>query len=331
MFFGGDRERLVREMFISGELARRERERVGGGDARGHDAEFARALATLGQIQRADFEKIFEAMAGLPVTIRLLDPPLHEFIPVAVFEAEVTAAEEGGDQAAIERARERLAVARELEEVNPMLGTRGARLGLLLPGLYEMQARAIAEAAVAATGPGSVPRVEIMLPLIAFEAELTSLRAAVERTVAEVLEVHGVGLRIPIGTMIELPRACLAAGEIAPHADFFSFGTNDLTQTALGLSRDDAESGFLPVYLARGLLARSPFESIDVEGVGELVRTAAERGRAARPELKLGVCGEHGGDPASIAFFHDVGLDYTSCSPYRVPVARLAAARAAIG
>ena len=329
MFFGPDREELVREMFIAGELARRERAHAGGQPGGTYEAQFARALSRLGEIQRSDFAALLRAMEGLPVTIRLLDPPLHEFIPVATFERELADAEALGGGATIERAQARLAVARDLEEVNPMLGTRGARLGLRLPGLYEMQVRAIVEAALEVSASGPVPQVEIMLPLIAFEAELASLREAVERTVAEALD--GVELEVPIGTMIELPRTCLVAGQVARRADFFSFGTNDLTQTTLGLSRDDAERGFLPDYLSRGLVAHNPFETIDVEGVGALVRTAAERGRAAKPELKLGICGEHGGDPASIEFFHAVGLDYVSCSPYRVPVARVAAARAAIG
>jgi pyruvate, orthophosphate dikinase len=322
MFFGADREQLVRDMFVAGALARRR------GDEPGAAAEFVHALERLGEMQRADFEAILEAMAGLPVTIRLLDPPLHEFIPVAGFELELERAQAGNDPAAVERARERLEVVRDLEETNPMLGTRGARLGLTLPGLYEMQCRAIAEAVAAVAAGGGGVRVEIMLPLVAYGTELEALRAAVEETVSEALA--GRDLEIPIGTMIELPRACLVAGEIASHADFFSFGTNDLTQTALGLSRDDAERGFLPAYLARRIVVRNPFETIDREGVGELVAIAAERGRAAKPALHLGVCGEHGGDPASIGFFHDAGLDYVSCSPFRVPVARVAAAQAAL-
>ncbi len=323
MFFGADREELVREMFISGELARRERAAGGPGGPR--EAEYREGLRRLGEIQRRDFAALLAEMAGLPVTIRLLDPPLHEFIPVSGFERELAEAEAAGDADAIARARERRDVAADLEEVNPMLGTRGARLGLVLEGLYEMQSRAIAEAA---REVGDAARVEIMLPLIAFESELTTLRKRVEAALAEVVGEDGA---IPIGTMIELPRACVVAGRIAEHADFFSFGTNDLTQTTLGLSRDDAESGFLPEYAAGGLIGRSPFETIDVDGVGELVWIAAERGRDVKPELKLGICGEHGGDPASIDFFHEAGLDYVSCSPFRIPVARMAAARAAIG
>ena len=320
MFFGSDREALVRDMFMAGELARRERAEGEGGGA--HAEAYASALARLAEIQRSDFVALIGAMEGAPVTIRLLDPPLHEFIGPAAFAAELSEAEESGDADAAAAARERIAIAEDLEEVNPMLGTRGARLGLHLGGLYEMQARAIAEAALEVAGEGELPEVEVMIPLIAFPSELRALRADVEASIAEVLGER----RLRIGTMIELPAACLAAGELAADADFFSFGTNDLTQTALGLSRDDAERGFLPGYLERGIVARSPFETIDVTGVGGLVRIAVE----AVEGLTLGVCGEHGGDPDSIAFFHEVGLDYVSCSPFRVPIARVAAARAAL-
>jgi pyruvate,orthophosphate dikinase len=332
MFFGSDREELVREMFIAGELARREREAedsgIHGGDA---TQEFARALKRLGELQRGDFVEIFRVMRGLPVTIRLLDPPIHEFIEVASFERDLAEAERAGDADAVEGARTRLQIARDLEETNPMLGTRGARLGLLLPDLYEMQARAVVEAALEVSAGGDPPEVEIMLPLIAYESELVALRELVESAVRRTVENQAGHIEVEIGTMIELPRACLVAGAIAAHAEFFSFGTNDLTQTALGFSRDDAERGFLPQYLSQGLLARSPFETIDTEGVGELLKTAVQRGRATKPGLKLGICGEHGGDPTSIEFFHAAGLDYVSCSPYRVPIARVAAARAAIG
>jgi pyruvate, orthophosphate dikinase len=315
MFFGGDREALVRELFIG----------------QHDDEDFSRLLERLGAIQQEDFTAILQLMAGLPVTIRLLDPPLHEFVPVQGFERELRAAESGGDAAAIERARTRLAAAEKLEEVNPMLGTRGARLGLTVRGLYEMQACAIARAAVEVSADGGNPRVEIMLPLIAYEKELAELRRFVESSMVPILEQASAPISIPIGTMIELPRACLAAAEIGRHADFFSFGTNDLTQTALGMSRDDAESGFLPDYLDRGLVARDPFETIDREGVGELVSIAVKRGRDASPDLHCGVCGEHAGDPESIGFFHAVDIDYVSCSAFRVPVARVAAALAAIG
>ena len=323
MFFGSDRESLVRDMFIAGELARRDR---GKGETGAHAAAYAAALTELAKIQRSDFVALLEAMEGAPVTIRLLDPPLHEFIGSAVFEGELADAEARGDAEAAAAARERIAVAGDLEEVNPMLGTRGARLGLHLGGLYEMQVRAIAEAALEVAGGGDLPDVEVMIPLVAFPKELSALRTMVEAIVADVLGPRS----LSVGTMIELPAACLAAEEIAANADFFSFGTNDLTQTALGLSRDDAERGFLPGYIGHGIVERSPFETIDVTGVGGLVAIAVERGRKAKPGLSMGVCGEHGGDPDSIAFFHGAGIDYVSCSPFRVPIARVAAARAAL-
>ncbi len=330
MFFGEDREVLVREMFIAGELARRERLHDESSKAGPLAAEYADGLIRLGEIQRADFKSLLEVMEDLPVTIRLLDPPLHEFIPVGTFERALTDARDRGDQKAAARAKKRLSVARDLQEVNPMLGTRGSRLGLILTGLFEMQAKAIARAALDVAADGPTPKVEIMLPLIAYETELEILRHSVEEALKEVFDEAGRTLDIPIGTMIELPRACLVAEQIAEKADFFSFGTNDLTQTALGLSRDDAERAFLPEYLSKGLVPESPFETIDIDGVGELVRIAATKGRQAKPGLSLGVCGEHGGDPASVEFFHTAGLDYVSCSPYRIPVARVAAARAAL-
>jgi pyruvate,orthophosphate dikinase len=250
-------------------------------------------------------------MAGLPVTIRLLDPPLHEFLPPL-------------EQATDERMRRRI---KQLEESNPMLGTRGCRLGLQWPEIYEMQVRAIVRAARAvADRTGQSPLVEIMHPLVAFEEELRRLRELTIR----VAEEEAPGLEYLCGTMIELPRACIRADEIATQADFFSFGTNDLTQTALGFSRDDAEGKFLTHYLEDRILEQNPFETLDVGGVGDLMRIAVERGRSAKPELKLGICGEHGGEPKSVAFCHELGLDYVSCSPYRVPLARLAAAQAAL-
>jgi pyruvate, orthophosphate dikinase len=268
------------------------------------------ALDRLLPMQQGDFEGIFEAMAGLPVTIRLLDPPLHEFLPPV-------------EEAIDDRMRQRI---RALQESNPMLGTRGCRLGLQWPEVYEMQVRAIVRAARAVEErTGEAPLVEIMHPLVGFAEELRRLR---ELTVA-VAEEEGAPEYL-CGTMIELPRACVRADEIAEHADFFSFGTNDLTQTALGFSRDDAEGKFLTYYLEHGVLKRNPFETLDVSGVGDLMRVAVERGRAAREDLKLGICGEHGGEPASVAFCHELGLDYVSCSPYRVPLARLAAAQAAL-
>jgi pyruvate,orthophosphate dikinase len=268
------------------------------------------ALERLLPMQQSDFEGIFEAMAGLPVTIRLLDPPLHEFLP---------SLEEATDQ----RMRDRI---RALQEANPMLGTRGCRLGLQWPEIYEMQVRAIVRAARAVEErTGDAPLVEIMHPLVGFAEELKRLRELTIRTAEE--EQAGEYL---CGTMIELPRACIRADEIAEHADFFSFGTNDLTQTALGFSRDDAEGKFLTWYLEDGVLRDNPFETLDQSGVGDLMQIAVERGRGAREDIKLGICGEHGGEPKSVAFCHSLGLDYVSCSPYRVPLARLAAAQAAL-
>jgi pyruvate,orthophosphate dikinase len=293
MFMAEDRLPVMREMIMaSGEEERR------------------RALDKLLPHQQSDFEGIFEAMAGLPVTIRLLDPPLHEFLPPI-------------EEAADERMRERI---RALQESNPMLGTRGCRLGLIWPEIYEMQVRAIVRAACAVEKrTGEAPLVEIMHPLVGFGEELHRLRAITVATAAEEEPIDYL-----IGTMIELPRACIRADEIAEHADFFSFGTNDLTQTALGFSRDDAEGNFLTRYLEDGVLERYPFETLDQAGVGELMRIAVERGRSVKQDLKMGICGEHGGEPESVAFCHGLGLEYVSCSPYRVPLARLAAAQAAL-
>ena len=328
MFFGSDREELVREMFIAGERRRRAEARSADDDeVERAETAFREALDHLGELQRADFAEIFRAMAGLPVTVRLLDPPLHEFLPVSHFEGALEDAEEGE---AADEARARLALARELEETNPMLGLRGARLAVMFGEVYEMQARAIVEAMLDVGGDGERATVEIMLPLIAYETELALVREMIVRAVEGALESRSETVPYEIGTMIELPRACLVADRIARYTDFFSFGTNDLTQTALGLSRDDAEGGFLSVYLERGLIDRSPFQSLDTPGVGALIEIAAARGRGARPALRLGICGEHGGDPESIRFFEEVGLDYVSCSPYRVPIARVAAAQAAL-
>jgi pyruvate,orthophosphate dikinase len=292
MFADAERLHLMREMILAdGEEGRRA------------------ALDRLLPIQQADFEGIFEAMAGLPVTIRLLDWPLHEFLP---------SLEETDDP----RLRERI---RALQEANPMLGWRACRLGLFYPEIYEMQVRAIVRAAIAVRDRGGqAPLVEIMHPLVGFASELERLRELTVRVASEEGE-----LEYLVGTMIELPRACVRADEIAEHAEFFSFGTNDLTQTALGLSRDDA-GRFLAHYLDVGILERDPFETIDQGGVGDLMEIAVERGRRTRPGIKLGICGEHGGEPRSVAFCHRLGLDYVSCSPYRVPLARLAAAQAAL-
>jgi len=294
MFMAEDRLPVVREMIL----------------AEGEDGRRA-ALDKLLPFQQGDFEAIFEAMAGLPVTIRLLDPPLHEFLPPI-------------DQATDERMRRRI---KQLQESNPMLGTRGCRLGLQWPEIYEMQVRAIIRAARSVQRrTGEAPVVEIMHPLVGFEEELRRLRELTLR----VAEEEAPEVEYLCGTMIELPRACVRADEIAGHADFFSFGTNDLTQTALGFSRDDAEGKFLTYYLEDGILDKNPFETIDIGGVGDLMRIAVERGRGVKPDLKLGICGEHGGEPKSVAFCHELGLDYVSCSPYRVPLARLAAAQAAL-
>jgi pyruvate,orthophosphate dikinase len=293
------------------------------------DDEAARreALDELLPLQQADFEGLLEAMAGMPVTIRLLDPPLHEFMPdrFELHERITDARADGTDATALERSLERV---HALAEGNPMLGTRGVRLGLVHPEVYEMQARAIFRAATAVRERGIEPaRLEIMVPLVAYAGELERCRALIERVAA----AEGFAREdFQIGSMIELPRACLRAGDLAADAEFFSFGTNDLTQTALGFSRDDIEGKLVPPYIDSGIIERSPFGTIDEEGVGELVRIAAERGRSARPGLELGVCGEHGGDPGSIRFFAASGLDYVSCSPYRVPIARVAAAQAAI-
>jgi pyruvate,orthophosphate dikinase len=291
------------------------------------DAGRRAGLDELLPMQQADFEGLFEAMGGLPVTIRLLDPPLHEFMPdygTTIERLAEARLRNTGEVAELEHVLERM---RALEEGNPMLGTRGVRLGLLHPEIYEMQARAIFRAVRAVRArTGDAPTVEVMIPLVAYRRELELARALVERAAA----AEGCS-GVAIGTMIELPRACLRAGAIARDADFFSFGTNDLTQTGLGFSRDDIEGRIMPLYADRGIVERSPFGSLDEEGVGELIEIALERGRAAKAGLQAGVCGEHGGDPRSIRFFHRVGLDYVSCSPFRVPVARVAAAQAAAG
>jgi pyruvate,orthophosphate dikinase len=308
MFFDEGRIRAVREMILADDEQSRRA-----------------ALAKLLPMQRADFTELFEIMQGLPVTIRLLDPPLHEFLPHSEQEiSEVAAGMNADPKKLADRAR-------ELREFNPMLGFRGCRLAIAYPEIAEMQARAIFEAAVAAgkrTGRPVVP--EVMVPLIASKAELDLVKARIDAMAQAVERETKTAVHYQVGTMIELPRASLRAGEIAQSAEFFSFGTNDLTQTTYGISRDDAAS-FLGTYMAHGILSADPFVSIDREGVGELMRIGVERGRAGRPKLKVGICGEHGGDPPSVAFCHEIGLDYVSCSPFRVPIARLAAAQAAIG
>jgi len=281
------------------------------------------ALAKLLPRQRADFEGIFRAMDGLPVNIRLLDPPLHEFLPQDA-EGQAEMARVLGVGA--DTVRRRVA---QLHEFNPMLGHRGCRLGITFPEIYRMQVRAIVEAALDAGAAGVKAVPEIMIPLIGTVRELTWLKTELKAEIAEVNKERGTAFEAPMGTMIEIPRAALTADKIAEEAEFFSFGTNDLTQMGFGFSRDDAGS-FLPEYVAKKILEDDPFQSLDIEGIGELVRIATEKGRAARPGLKVGVCGEHGGDPRSVVFFHQVGLDYVSCSPYRVPIAMLAAAQAAL-
>ena len=306
MFFGDERIDAVREMILAADGAGRRR-----------------ALDKLLPMQRSDFEGIFRAMDGLPVTIRLLDPPLHEFLPAEPEEIERVAR-------ALDRPVEEVEAAiTRLTEANPMLGHRGCRLGFSHPEITRMQARAIFEAALDAKGAGADVRAEVMVPLVGHVAELRNQRTLVEETAREVFAERDDAVEYLVGTMIELPRACLTSGPIASAADFFSFGTNDLTQTTLGLSRDDAGS-FLPLYIEAGVYAKDPFQTLDTEGVGRLMRASVREGRAERPGLKVGICGEHGGDPDSVEFCHGLGMDYVSCSPFRVPVARLAAAHAAL-
>jgi pyruvate,orthophosphate dikinase len=295
----------------------------------GSQGEQQRAIDALLELQRPDFIEILEAMGDRPVTIRLLDPPLHEFLPDrAELMVRTALAERDGNASAEDL--ELLAAVNRLHESNPMLGLRGVRLGLVIPGLYVMQTRALAEAVCELRRRGGVPQVELMVPLVGSAHELRFIRASIEEVLHDVGAANGMELDLAIGTMIELPRAALRAGSIARRADFFSFGTNDLTQTTWGFSRDDVEAAFFAAYLSMGVFTVSPFETLDEIGVGRLVRIAVEEGRAASPGMKMGVCGEHGGDPRSIHFFHRVGLDYVSCSPLRVPVARLEAGRAAL-
>ncbi|MEP4190713.1 MAG: putative PEP-binding protein, partial [Sneathiella sp.] len=308
MFFDADRIVAVRQMILAENLEERQS-----------------ALAKLLPVQRADFVDLFRIMAGLPVTVRLLDPPLHEFLPKTDEEIDDLAAALGADA---KKLRHR---ALQLHEFNPMLGHRGCRLGISYPEIYEMQARAILEAAAAVSkelGETVIP--EIMIPLVATKRELEILKGKIATVGEAISSETGVDVEYLIGTMIELPRAALQAGQIAEEAEFFSFGTNDLTQTTYGISRDDSGS-FLEDYVGQGIYETDPFVSLDQEGVGELVKIATERGRVTREDIKLGICGEHGGDPSSIDFCEQVGLDYVSCSPYRVPIARLAAAQAALG
>jgi len=293
------------------------------------DRQRERALTKLLPMQRKDFEGIFRAMDGLPVTIRLLDPPLHEFLP-DLTELTVQVALEDARGAVDTDHHRMLEAVRRMHEANPMMGLRGVRLGLILPGLFGLQVRALAQAVADRVDAGGDPRAEVMVPLVATVKELEAVKAEAQRVIAEVSGQRGAQPQLPIGTMIELPRAAVTAGVIAETAEFFSFGTNDLTQTTWGFSRDDVEGAFFTDYLEAGIFSVAPFGTVDVDGVGALIRAAVTAGRASRPDLHLGVCGEHGGDPESIHFFHDVGLDYVSCSPFRVPVARLEAGRAAL-
>nr|WP_018570702.1 MULTISPECIES: pyruvate, phosphate dikinase [unclassified Streptomyces] len=311
--FLGDRRELVERLILADTEAEREE-----------------SLKQLLPLQKKDFVELFEAMDGLPVTVRLLDPPLHEFLP-DITELSVRVALAESRQEPHENELRLLQAVHRLHEQNPMLGLRGVRLGLVIPGLFTMQVRAIAEAAAERKAAKGDPRAEIMIPLVGTVQELEIVREEADQVIAEVEAATGTRLKLAIGTMIELPRAALTAGQIAEAAEFFSFGTNDLTQTVWGFSRDDVEASFFTAYLEKGIFGVSPFETIDKDGVGSLVKSAAKAGRATRPDLKLGVCGEHGGDPESVHFFHEVGLDYVSCSPFRIPVARLEAGRAASG
>ncbi len=306
MFFGGDRIDAVREMILADDEAGRRT-----------------ALAKLLPFQRQDFIGIFEVMDGLPVTVRTLDPPLHEFLPHSEREQADLAAKLGVSAEKIK------AKVEALHEFNPMLGHRGCRLGVVYPEITEMQARAIIEAACIVAKQGKRVLPEIMIPLVGHVNELKAQEKIVRATAARVFEEQGVKVVYLVGTMIELPRAAVVADQIAQEAEFFSYGTNDLTQTTFGLSRDDA-GRFLPHYVEHEILPADPFETIDVEGVGELMKWGVQRGRSTRPKLKVGICGEHGGDPATVKFCHQIGLNYVSCSPFRVPIARLAAAQAAL-
>ena len=307
MFFEGDRIDAVRQMILADDEAGRRK-----------------ALAKLKPMQRKDFEGIFKAMDGLPVTIRLLDPPLHEFLP-----HETDQQREMARQLGVPLARVKAKVD-SLHEFNPMLGHRGCRLGITYPEIYEMQVEAIIEAALNVKKRKVKALPEIMIPLVGTAREFSELKAMTDRVAAQVMKKKGAKIRYIVGTMIEIPRAALVADKIAEEAEFFSFGTNDLTQLTFGYSRDDAGT-FLPIYVDKGILPADPFQTLDIEGTGQLLEIGTRLGRKTRKRLKVGICGEHGGDPASVTFCHSLGLDYVSCSPYRVPIARLAAAQAALG
>jgi pyruvate,orthophosphate dikinase len=333
MFREGERLEIVRAAILASGLAMRARARTEAGvepepEERAALAAFETAMGQLERLQQGDFEGIFRAMDGLPVVVRLIDPPLHEFLP-NLEEQLVKVTQAGAAASAEDRAL--LATIKSMHEQNPMLGLRGVRLGLMIPDFVKIQTRAILNAQIVVTRAGGNPIAKIMIPLVGHVNELARTRAILEAEARAVEAEGGVSVDYKFGTMIEVPRGALTADEIAREASFFSFGTNDLTQMAFGFSRDDAEGGFLLKYVEEAILPVNPFQTIDAEGVGQLVAIAVQKGRAARPDLELGICGEHGGDPESIRFFHRVGLDYVSCSPFRVPVARLAAAQAALG
>jgi pyruvate,orthophosphate dikinase len=339
MFREGERLGIVRDaILVAFQATRAKDRRAAGEELSAEDAQaverFDAALAQLEGLQQTDFEGILEAMDGLPVVIRLIDPPLHEFLPnheellreVIQHEARGTAEDDPG----FGQARVLLRAAEALREQNPMLGLRGIRLGLMIPDFVKLQTRAILNAAVAVKRRGKDPRPEIMIPLVGHVNELVRTRELLDAEAGSVLEAAGEDVHFKFGTMIEIPRACWVADDIARHAEFFSFGTNDLTQMTFGYSRDDAEGNFLLKYVEDGILPVNPFQTLDRDGVGAEMRMAVEKGRSARPDLEVGICGEHGGDPDSIAFCEEIGLDYVSCSPFRVPVARLAAAQAVL-
>jgi pyruvate,orthophosphate dikinase len=347
MFFEEERLPTVRRMILAATRATEAKRRQAAGDEVSADdvevvATFDDALAELQTLQTDDFAGLFRAMDGLPVVIRLIDPPLHEFLPshdellakVTRLETTIELTAEPslpeGIRSELVEAEELLTAVEAMREQNPMLGMRGVRLGLMIPDVVRMQTRAILAAAARVAAEGKTPLPEIMIPLVGHVNELAETRRVLEAEVASIIETSGQQVHYKFGTMIEVPRGALTADAIAEHAEFFSFGTNDLTQMTFGYSRDDAEGKFLLQYVERKILPENPFQVLDREGVGQLVRMATEKGRATRPGLKVGICGEHGGDPASIAFCHEIGLDYVSCSPFRVPVARLAAAQAAL-
>jgi pyruvate,orthophosphate dikinase len=331
MFREGDRLEIVRSAILVANVATRAEVKLAAGekltaDEKSDLAQFEKAMGKLEKLQQGDFEGILAAMSGLPVVIRLIDPPLHEFLPN--LEDQLVKVTKAGDKATAED-KELLATIKSMHEQNPMLGLRGCRLGLMIPDFVKIQTRAILNAAIAVKKAGKDPRPEIMIPLVGHVNELKATRALLDAEAEAVVKAAGIRPDFKFGTMIEIPRACWVADEIAEHAQFFSFGTNDLTQMTFGYSRDDAEGGFLLKYVEEKILPYNPFQSLDPVIVQEM-KMAVDLGRKTRPDLKVGICGEHGGDPMSIGFCHDIGLNYVSCSPFRVPVARLAAAQAAL-